>query len=330
MYVVKFSFLTCSACIFSFLQCLFARTDQGTGIPMASGQWLLPELISSHWSFRHLGDKQKARRGPRDPPINTTEKPPGLIERLLLSFTDSRDTVVDYTGGSGALLKHAMAIGRNAVIYEKDEEQYTYIQGVVQSFAEDRRNALALPIEIPEEKVMETLQAVNTLQKGVFGNTPFASRVMLDIGNPPQSVLFTVRAGKHLPGEGEYHAANDVHATLVGYVGCLLGWGWVGVQVYSSLHVKVLMCRSLLCFVMCCCLLDAPSLAPSNEGSARRKHRVQSGGLPRGAAGGQRAGRRGPCFVGGSVPSCRLQLRVLWAAFATKADGLLCGQVPHP
>lgn len=203
--------LSCVLC----LQVLFARNEGGKGIPFASGQWLCPDMLSSHMSFSHLGDRRKAKAAGAKEPINKTEKPPEFIERLLASFTNQRDTVIDYTAGSGAMVKHAMALGRNVVAYEMDERQYTYLKGVVQDFVTDRRHALSRPIKIQDKQVEALLQPVDKLQPRVFPAL-FSDRVLLDVGDPPQSVLFTVRPGKHVEGEGGVTVSNSVAVPLVG------------------------------------------------------------------------------------------------------------------
>lgn len=188
----------------------------GRGIPLASGQYLCPELVSSHMSFPHLGDKRKTKAPGAREPINKTEKPPGLLERLLVSFTDRGDTVVDYTAGSGAMVKHAMALGRNVVAYERDARQYALLETAVQSFVDNRRAALSRPIRMPKERGDDVLQPVNKIMPGIFP-TQFTADVVLDVGEPPQPVLFTMQSGKYLPGEGGAMVCNDPTVPLVSW-----------------------------------------------------------------------------------------------------------------
>lgn len=53
--------------------------------------------------------------------IHPTEKPVGLIEKLLEMSTDPGDWVVDPFSGSGSTATAAMRLGRNAIGIEKDE-----------------------------------------------------------------------------------------------------------------------------------------------------------------------------------------------------------------
>lgn len=53
--------------------------------------------------------------------IHPTEKPVGLIEKLIEMSTDPGDWVVDPFSGSGSTATAAMRLGRNAIGIEKDE-----------------------------------------------------------------------------------------------------------------------------------------------------------------------------------------------------------------
>lgn len=64
----------------------------------------------------------------RDPPgypkIHPTQKPVGLLKRLISIFTDPGDVVIDPCAGSGSTLRAAMELGRNSYGFEVSREIY--------------------------------------------------------------------------------------------------------------------------------------------------------------------------------------------------------------
>ena len=58
------------------------------------------------------------------PKIHPTQKPVGLLKRLIEVFTDPGDIVVDPCAGSGATLRAAYELGRNSYGFEVDRNFY--------------------------------------------------------------------------------------------------------------------------------------------------------------------------------------------------------------
>ena len=58
------------------------------------------------------------------PKIHPTQKPVGLLERLIRIFTDERDVVIDPVAGSGSTLLAAMNCGRRAYGFEIKKDFY--------------------------------------------------------------------------------------------------------------------------------------------------------------------------------------------------------------
>lgn len=62
------------------------------------------------------------------PKIHPTQKPVGILKRLIEIFTDEGDVVIDPVAGSGATLRAAYEIGRNSYGFEVDKNFYTAAQ----------------------------------------------------------------------------------------------------------------------------------------------------------------------------------------------------------
>ena len=59
------------------------------------------------------------------PKIHPTQKPIGVLKRLIEIFTDEGDVVIDPCAGSGSTLRAAYELGRNAFGFEIDKNFYT-------------------------------------------------------------------------------------------------------------------------------------------------------------------------------------------------------------
>ena len=59
------------------------------------------------------------------PKIHPTQKPIAVLKRLIEIFTDPGDVVIDPVAGSGATLRAAAELGRNAYGFEVDKHFYT-------------------------------------------------------------------------------------------------------------------------------------------------------------------------------------------------------------
>lgn len=58
------------------------------------------------------------------PKIHPTQKPVGVLKRLIEIFTDPGDVVIDPVAGSGTTLRAAYELGRNAYGFEVDKNFY--------------------------------------------------------------------------------------------------------------------------------------------------------------------------------------------------------------
>lgn len=58
------------------------------------------------------------------PKIHPTQKPVGVLKRLIEIFTDEGDVVIDPCAGSGTTLRAAAELGRSAYGFEIDKRFY--------------------------------------------------------------------------------------------------------------------------------------------------------------------------------------------------------------
>ena len=89
--------------------------------------------------FRNVGDdgqkhmilnwfpwEKDARDVPR---IHPTQKPIGLLRRLIEIFTDPGDVIIDPCAGSGSTLRAARELGRHSYGFESSREFYEKATG---------------------------------------------------------------------------------------------------------------------------------------------------------------------------------------------------------
>ena len=69
------------------------------------------------------------------PKIHPTQKPVGLLKRLIEVFTDPGDIVIDPCAGSGSTLRAAYELGRSAYGFEVDRRFYEAAQKEMLAFA---------------------------------------------------------------------------------------------------------------------------------------------------------------------------------------------------
>ena len=65
-----------------------------------------------------------AQDGKNVPKIHPTQKPIAVLKRLIELFTDPNDVVIDPCAGSGATLRAAWELGRNAYGFEISTEYF--------------------------------------------------------------------------------------------------------------------------------------------------------------------------------------------------------------
>ena len=75
------------------------------------------------------------RDGKEIPRIHPTQKPVGVLKRLIEIFTDPGDVVIDPCAGSGSTLRAARELGRDSYGFEVSKEFYT--KAVEQMLKED-------------------------------------------------------------------------------------------------------------------------------------------------------------------------------------------------
>lgn len=79
------------------------------------------------------------------PKIHPTQKPVGLLKKLIETFTDEGDVVIDPCAGSGSTLRAAYELGRNAYGFEVDRNFY-------QRAKDEMINFEKYPVVKPKEK----------------------------------------------------------------------------------------------------------------------------------------------------------------------------------
>ncbi|MCX6741340.1 MAG: site-specific DNA-methyltransferase [Candidatus Parcubacteria bacterium] len=85
------------------------------------------ELIAYGWHGTHDFKKSKDRSvifypKPNKSPLHPTQKPVGLLRRLILNITNIGDVVYDSFGGSGSTALAAEQVKRKSILIERDEE----------------------------------------------------------------------------------------------------------------------------------------------------------------------------------------------------------------
>lgn len=58
------------------------------------------------------------------PKLHPTQKPVALMKKLIKTFTDEGDIVIDPCAGSGSTLRAALELGRNSYGFEVGKQQY--------------------------------------------------------------------------------------------------------------------------------------------------------------------------------------------------------------
>lgn len=85
--------------------------------------------------FRNTGEDDKRHmvfdwfewrrdNGKQYPKIHPTQKPVGVLKKLISTFTDPGDVVIDPCAGSGSTLRAAYELGRNSYGFEVDRDFY--------------------------------------------------------------------------------------------------------------------------------------------------------------------------------------------------------------
>jgi DNA modification methylase len=85
------------------------------------------ELIAYGWHGTHDFKKSKDKSilfypKPNKSPLHPTQKPVGLLRRLILNSTNIGDVIYDSFGGSGSTALAAEQVKRKSILIERDEE----------------------------------------------------------------------------------------------------------------------------------------------------------------------------------------------------------------
>jgi len=94
------------------------------------------ELIAYGWYGRHEFRRSKDKSvlfcpKPNKSPLHPTQKPVGLLRRLILNSTNIGDTIYDSFSGSGSLGIAAEQTKRSSILIERDED---YCRTVIERF----------------------------------------------------------------------------------------------------------------------------------------------------------------------------------------------------
>jgi hypothetical protein len=144
-------------------QYLTKHTPRAPGHNLRSQIFSVPHLRESNRQRYEEGTNKRHV-------VNGTEKPYGLNERLLSSFTNIGEHVFDGTGGSGSMMITAMENGRSVTVFEKDPDQFEHIKKVASTLVDKRAKELSGPIRLCETDVPSYLYPVTDVNEDIFGS----------------------------------------------------------------------------------------------------------------------------------------------------------------
>jgi len=119
---------------------------------------------------------------------HTTQKPEGLLYRVLLSSTNPDDVVLDPFFGSGTTGAVAKKLGRNWIGIERDEKYISVAQSRIDAVMQAPADSLALP----ERRQQKRIPFGNLLEAGLL----LPGQILYFAKNP--SVTATVLANGHI------------------------------------------------------------------------------------------------------------------------------------
>ena len=83
-----------------------------------------------------------AKDGKDIPKIHPAQKPVGMLKKLIETFTDPGDVVIDPCCGSGSTLRAAAELGRNAYGFEIDRNFYNRAKNEMLNFERDEQMSI--------------------------------------------------------------------------------------------------------------------------------------------------------------------------------------------
>lgn len=106
-------------------------------------------------------DRDNAKQYPK---IHPTQKPVGVLKRLVEVFTDAGDVVIDPVAGSGTTLRACMELGRNSYGFEVSRDFYRLAAEKMLSNVEIQTE---LPFEMPTRIEIETIPLFENVDPAV-------------------------------------------------------------------------------------------------------------------------------------------------------------------
>ena len=178
--------------------------------------------MRSDWIFPICGGKERLKKNGKK--VHSTQKPEGLLHRIILATTNKDDTILDPFLGTGTTAVVAKKLGRK---YFGIEENKKYFEA-----ADERINKT----KAIEESYLDTLE--NNKSKP---RVPFGSLVELGIIKPGTSIfdqkkkinakIMVDGSIKHSSGEGSIH---KVAAKILGTDSCN-GWTYWHCNIKGSI-----------------------------------------------------------------------------------------------
>lgn len=92
-------------------------------------------------SFRNNRERERERDGKDVPKIHPAQKPVKLLKKLIKTFTDEGDVIIDPCCGSGTTLRAAHELNRNSYGFEIDRNFYTRAKDEMLNFKKESTDA---------------------------------------------------------------------------------------------------------------------------------------------------------------------------------------------
>ena len=111
-------------------------------------------ITEHHTKIVKLGNWDKYKNGrfptsvkffknvPRQKSIHPTQKPVALMEYLIKTYTNEKETVLDFTMGSGSTMVACVSTNRNGIGIEMDEKYFNIAKKRVEEKKEEKEFSL--------------------------------------------------------------------------------------------------------------------------------------------------------------------------------------------
>ncbi|MEG2306823.1 MAG: site-specific DNA-methyltransferase [Erysipelotrichaceae bacterium] len=111
--------------------------------------------------------------------IHQAEKPVALLEAIIKFVTEEDELILDQFGGSGNLAKASLNLKRNAIVIEKDEEQFKTMLHNIEKADEDNMEQAIIKYVRREKSITERIKTakdklsiINNKEKIIDTKTP--------------------------------------------------------------------------------------------------------------------------------------------------------------